>query len=86
MYYTDFVMELTLLSLDLMHHIHMLVWSTADNAECLALKQWVLDISNMYFSFAYFTSQLLQSSVNGEESVAWGFWHSFLLCNCNLHK
>lgn len=24
-YYTDFVMELTLLSLDLMHHIHMLV-------------------------------------------------------------
>lgn len=24
-YYTDFVMELTLVSLDLMHHIHMLV-------------------------------------------------------------
>lgn len=26
MYYTDFVMELTLLSLDLMHHIHMLLF------------------------------------------------------------
>lgn len=24
-YYTDFIMELTLLCLDLMHHIHMLV-------------------------------------------------------------
>lgn len=52
-------MELTLLSLDLMHHIHMLVWSAADNAEYLALKQWALGISNMYFCFAYFMCQLL---------------------------
>jgi hypothetical protein len=32
-YYTDFVMELTLLSLDLMHHIHMLVSSPRKSSD-----------------------------------------------------
>ncbi|KAG8143919.1 putative Autocrine motility factor receptor protein [Naja naja] len=30
-YYTDFIMELMLLSLDLMHHIHMLIWKLFGN-------------------------------------------------------
>lgn len=33
-YYTDFIMELTMLSLDLMHHIHMLVREDKQSAPC----------------------------------------------------
>lgn len=71
-YYTDFIMELAMLFLDLVHHIHMLV------RQCF----WVFFLNFCFwlsysFMYVFFLSSCLETS-----GSPWQVWLS--LCSCDI--
>lgn len=81
-YYTDFIMELAMLFLDLMHHIHMLV--RCSMTECMAVMFWTLPVpvwlsDPLIFHLCVHISLISFSGISG---CPWQAWLSS--CSCDI--